>query len=432
MNVVHGIAWYAPESWGGTEQYVDGLAKSLASLGVTSTVLAAEASPRWREYDHRGTRVVRHPRWSGGQSRERLAEWFRTQQIDVYHLHSWSPDAGMAEIEAARDAGLATVLTVHIPAPVCARGTMMRWGSIACDGEIVERRCAGCWMQSRGVPMPVASAIAWLPEKTTALLAATLPKARFGHALRSRSDMRGRRASIERAGRTADRVVAVCDWLRDALLRNGVPADRLVVSRQAIEPGWADALRSATRSPRGGTRILCSGRWDPLKGQHVLVEAMRHVADESVRVRFVAPDAASPDAAAYRDRVIALTGGDSRIEYSSPESREALAAEYANADLLAVPSQWFETGPLVVLEAKAAGLPVLGSNLGGIAELVRPGVDGWLVPHAEARAWAGHIEDFARGTLQLSSSVEPLRTMNDVAKEMVGIYATRRRSGVAA
>ena len=147
---------------------------------------------------------------------------------------------------------------------------------------------------------------------------------------------------------------------------------------------------------------------------------------------FVAPDAASPDAAAYRDRVIALAGGDSRIEYSSPESREALAAEYANADLLAVPSQWFETGPLVVLEAKAAGLPVLGSNLGGIAELVRPGVDGWLVPHAEARAWAGHIEDFARGTLQLSSSVEPLRTMNDVAKEMVGIYATRRRSGVAA
>ena len=42
----------------------------------------------------------------------------------------------------------------------------------------------------------------------------------------------------------------------------------------------------------------------------------------------------------------------------------------ANFDLLAVPSQWMETGPIVVLEAHAVGTPVLGANLGGIAELV--------------------------------------------------------------
>ena len=45
----------------------------------------------------------------------------------------------------------------------------------------------------------------------------------------------------------------------------------------------------------------------------------------------------------------------------------------AGFDMLAVPSQWQETGPLVVFEAQALGVPVLGSDLGGIAELITPG-----------------------------------------------------------
>ena len=54
-------------------------------------------------------------------------------------------------------------------------------------------------------------------------------------------------------------------------------------------------------------------------------------------------------------------------------------------DVLAVPSQWLETGPLVVLEAFAAGTPVIGSDLGGIRELVSDGRDGLLVPHDDVR-----------------------------------------------
>jgi glycosyltransferase involved in cell wall biosynthesis len=57
-------------------------------------------------------------------------------------------------------------------------------------------------------------------------------------------------------------------------------------------------------------------------------------------------------------------------------------------DLLAVPSVCFETGPLVVLEGFAAGLPVVGSDIGGIAERVRHGESGWLVPVGNVDAWA--------------------------------------------
>ena len=62
-------------------------------------------------------------------------------------------------------------------------------------------------------------------------------------------------------------------------------------------------------------------------------------------------------------------------------------------DVVAVPSQGLETGPLVVLEAFAAGVPVLGSAIGGIADKVNDGVDGFLVrPFDSETEWASALE----------------------------------------
>lgn len=423
MKVVHGIAWYAPESWGGTEQYVAGLAASLASIGISSQVLAPASRMDWLEYEHFGTPVARHPRWPLPERREKLSAWFGASGADAFHLHSWTPECGFDELAAARDAGLATFLTVHIPGPVCARGTMLRWGSKPCDGEIREQRCAACWMQSNGVPAMAARAIAALPARQRPHPPTT---PRWLRAFSARADMRQRRRTIERIVEVADRVIAVCAWLHDALLRNGVPMDRLCLSRQAVDTDWISAVSAQQRRTADELRILCAGRWDSTKGQHVLADAMRHVRDSRVRLKFAAPAPATPESARYRDEVMRATAHDSRVEFHTPVDRRALAADFAAADVLAVPSQWFETGPLVVLEAKVARVPVLGSALGGIAELVRPGVDGWLVPHHDVRAWASFIEQIANGRLTASMPVEPVRSMDSVAREMAALYGSRR------
>jgi glycosyltransferase involved in cell wall biosynthesis len=94
-------------------------------------------------------------------------------------------------------------------------------------------------------------------------------------------------------------------------------------------------------------------------------------------------------------------------------------------DVLAVPSNYMETGPLVVLEAYAFGLPVMGADLGGIAERIRDGVDGWLLPFDDSRAWATAMRDVAldRANLRrLTGNILPSRTMADVASEMAEVY----------
>jgi glycosyltransferase involved in cell wall biosynthesis len=102
-----------------------------------------------------------------------------------------------------------------------------------------------------------------------------------------------------------------------------------------------------------------------------------------------------------------------------------VADSMSSFDLIAVPSRWLETGPLVVLEAFAAGVPVLGSDLGGIAESVRNGVDGALVRPGDIDAWSEVISRFAadrRLVAALRQNVRPPRTIDEVAREMSEVY----------
>jgi glycosyltransferase involved in cell wall biosynthesis len=78
-----------------------------------------------------------------------------------------------------------------------------------------------------------------------------------------------------------------------------------------------------------------------------------------------------------------------------------------------------------VFESFAAGVPVIGSRLGGIEENVRDGIDGILFKAGDAKELAGVIRRLLedRGLLaRLKSNIRPQRSMADVAVDMTKIY----------
>jgi glycosyltransferase involved in cell wall biosynthesis len=155
---------------------------------------------------------------------------------------------------------------------------------------------------------------------------------------------------------------------------------------------------------------------------HVLVDAFRRLprdTDAELLVHGLPLDSA------YERQVRRAAEGDPRIKFLGPVGRADVAAVIAGFDVLAVPSIWLETGPLVVLEALAAGTPVVGSDLGGIAEVVTPGSNGWLLPHGDVAAWAAWLGAYSRRTIQpLDDAVarQPPRSMGDVADDMIALY----------
>jgi glycosyltransferase involved in cell wall biosynthesis len=433
MNVVQALAWYFPDSVGGTEIYVSGLARELAARGIVSTIAAAASGAQSADYVRDGIAVHRYPCAENDLAARRgdapprdfkaFVAWLAAQPRGIYHQHSWTASCSFHHIAAAKSLGFKTVLTVHVPAYICLRGTMMEFGRDPCDGRVEAVRCAMCWSQGRGISESLAQALGRIPQFVSAAAYRSAGDSRLLTAVGARELVATRKRQIAAIAEASDRIVAVCGWLRDALRVNGVAESKLVLSRQGIDRAFA----APTMNSGGDVfRIGFLGRCDPVKGLAVLLEAVAMVPRDAKFELIVHAVANTDDDRKLRDVLLAKFAGDPRIKFLPPVPHAELPAVMASFDLLAVPSQWLETGPLVVLEAQACGVPVLGSDLGGIAELVTPGVDGQLVAFSDPAAWAAAIGDAVAGKLEcLGQAHAPrsVRTMADAASDMVALYA---------
>jgi glycosyltransferase involved in cell wall biosynthesis len=432
MRVIQTTGFYYPDSSGGTEAYIASLTTSLHTQGIECIVAAPLRSEEAIQSIHAGVDIFRYPvpeRWLRreiqGSEPPRLLhffeDWLRRQQADVYHQHSWTTGCGLWHLKAAKRIGLKTLLTVHVPGNLCMRGTLLYEGRAACDGRIVPEKCAACWLQSKGLPAVAARGLAKLPQPLGAL--EWLP--RIGSALTARTLAADRIQNLQAMSAMTDRIVAVCQWLHDALAANGVPARKLVLNRQGVaEP--SPRTSSKPGRPSGVVRFGFAGRWDPVKGVHVLVEAFKRLPQDLPVTLDVCATAHGRVGEKYRDRVQRSGLGDPRIRILPPIPHKEVAAFLSGLDAVAVPSQWLETGPLVVLEAFAAGTPVIGSALGGIRELVSAGRDGLLLPHDDVNAWTAAMLRLATDQAlleRLQKGIGPVRTMADVGGEMAALYS---------
>ena len=245
MNIIHALAWYFPESTNGTEVYVSGLVKELQALGVASRIAAAHDGTQSFDYVHDGVDVHRYPFAETDLAATRgerphhnfdvFVAWLKAQPRGIYHQHSWTTSCGLLHISAAKSLGFKTVLTIHVPGNICLRGTMMEFGSCPCDGHVEAERCAACWSQAQGLPRPAARALSRIPQIISRAAFRSGAENRLLTAVGARELAMERRRQIQAMAHIADRTVAVCGWLADALRSNGFTNEKLVLSRQGVD-----------------------------------------------------------------------------------------------------------------------------------------------------------------------------------------------------
>ncbi len=443
-RVAHCVGFYFPENVGGTEVYVHDLINSLADFSVESSVVAA-TDRLYEEYSWSGVPVLRYPsNWADIDENTSTASGKRLSKFqkiilqvhpDIFHLHSWTAGAGLKHLAQVADLGIPCIVTMHVPSALCLRGTMLLEGVRPCDGRIEEQRCTRCWAISRGLPNPAAYAVSQMPRiDLPAEMARRLGRA--GTVLSARSLVGVQKRDLHRMTELSERIIAPSHWVYAALAANDVPPQKILVSRQAVAESFVKRgrLRPARAQDGPFLRIGFVGRLEPYKGPHILLEAMRAISRD-VPIRLIV--AGSGTEPPYLRELEALASGDERIEFLGPVSHDELPAFLESIDVLAVPSNYMETGPLVVLEAYAFGVPVMGANLGGIAERVRDGVDGWLLEFNDSEAWARAIREAALDRTKVASraqNISVMRTMRDVASEMAAVYRDvlrpRRDAGV--
>ncbi len=354
-----------------------------------------------------------------------FADWLACQSPDVVHLHSLTRGVSIYHARCVKSIGAGLVHTIHVPGVTCARGTMMQWGKTPCDGLMQPQKCAACLLSARGFPQPLARFLAHTPDSASRMALASRVAA--AHVLGYRAYIEQRTARALEYLNLADHIVVVCQWLYDVMRRNGVPDAKLSLCRHGLSD---DVMRQSALARRERfvspvLRVGYVGRFDPIKGVHVLVAAVKRL-PASVPVQLkLHGRAQSDEECRYLDKLKSLAGGDSRIQFGGELTPENRVKALRELDLLAVPSVWFETGPFVVLEAFAAGLPVIGSRLGGVAELVRDGENGILVDAASINAWSATLENLSRSPVrvrELARKIPQVRRSQAVVEEMVRLY----------
>jgi glycosyltransferase involved in cell wall biosynthesis len=189
--------------------------------------------------------------------------------------------------------------------------------------------------------------------------------------------------------RLAGSVIAPSRFLAAMFARNGFPAERIEVVPYGLEAGAV--VRADVVRPRSPLRVGFAGVLSPWKAPHLAVEAVRKVAG-AIRLTVHG----RTDEYLFRDyiaRVLRAAEGDARISFPGAFGRERLGAVLADLDVLVVPSTWYENTPFVILEAFAAGVPVIASDLGGMAEIVRDGVNGFLFTAGDAESLASVLRE---------------------------------------
>ncbi|WP_280891982.1 glycosyltransferase family 4 protein [Streptomyces sp. LBL] len=197
--------------------------------------------------------------------------------------------------------------------------------------------------------------------------------------------------------RAVPAVIATSDWaVRRLVSHHGLAPDRVHVAA----PG-ADIAPLASGTD-GVSRLLCVAAVTPRKGQHRLVEALATVTDLPWSCVFVGGLGHDPEYVAGLRDLIDAYGLQDRLHLAGPQAGAELDASYASADLMVLAS-YAETYGMAVTEALARGIPVLATDVGGLAEAVGRapdgGVPGILVPPedpaalaAELRGWFGEAD----------------------------------------
>jgi glycosyltransferase involved in cell wall biosynthesis len=434
MKVLHVPFHYYPDSVGGTEVYTASLARHLRSRGLDVQIAAPGHNAA--HYVHDGIPVHRFGvteapgdlavLYGGGdaEANRQFADILDRTRPDLVHLHAMSPAVSVEILREVKSRHIPVIFTCHIPGIICPRGTLLHYGRQVCDGAWTLHKCSSCALQARGLPIALSAPLGAIPANVGRAIAASGLRGPLATALRMTELQTKRRRSLTEFLSQVDHVIAVSDWMRQVLRINGVPPEKITVCRHGSTQPAEAAPPGLRPGNREALRVAFIGRVDATKGLHVLIEAIEQQPQLPIRLD-VFP--VIQDSRAYTERLRRRAMKDSRIQFLSPVPNDQIVARLRGYDVLAVPSLVVETGPLVVYDAFAAGIPVLGSNRGGISELVTHQKDGLLVEPGNARAWADALAILAgdRDLLErLRAGVPFPRTMAAVAGEMLDLYAT--------
>ena len=289
----------------------------------------------------------------------RALKVIREFQPDILHVHNFFPTMSPAIFYAAHKTNVPVVLTLHNFRLICANGILFREGKV----------CEDCPTQHSFLP----------GVKHACYRDSSAGSAVVG-------SMAALHAVLGTWSHKVNRYIALTSFAASRLVPR-IPKDRI-----SIKPNFI-ADRNVGRGDGGFA--LFTGRLTEEKGLATLIQAdSMGLLPIPVHIVGDGPMRSSLEAAAAR------TG--SQLRLLGAMSRDEVAQKMRGAVVLLVPSIWYEGFPMVVVEALATGLPVVGSRIGSLAEILEEDITGSLHEPNDALSLIAALDNVLKDPAKLA------------------------------
>jgi glycosyltransferase involved in cell wall biosynthesis len=396
MRIALVVHKYPPASVGGTEIYTQNLARELSARNHQVFVFyrddrgsAGQTQVKWEQRD--GARLCQVLRAYDPETASPLAQFLDTflnadvEQAFGTFLDEARPDVVHFQhvallsyrlIGQAKNAGLPVLLTLHDYWFQCSVSQLVWPDAQVCRGKALGLNCARCVLTARVRP----SLLPFLRPLAAPLLQA-------------------RDALVKGAALKADRLISPSQFLIQKYIEVGFPPEGTVHLENGID---VERIRRYPHRPssKGRVRVIFLGSLAWQKGVHVLVEAFQGIPAEQAILRIYGSPAVFPD---YAERLHKMAD-PANTSFEGLVPNEEVGRVLADADLVVVPSLWYENSPVVIQEAFAAGVPVIASRIGALAEKIQHGANGFLFTPGDVEA----LRDVLKGLAENPARIENL------------------------
>jgi glycosyltransferase involved in cell wall biosynthesis len=242
------------------------------------------------------------------------------------------------------------------------------------------------------------------------------------------SDFFLRKLYIQRFFDLVDLFLAPSHFLAERYATWGVPRDRISVIENVVQPSQQRTTRANARNADELLRVGFFGQISSLKGINVLLEAAEILEEREVHniVLEIHGDYSGQPPEFQADFLARLAKVGRNVKYQGPYDQQRVDRLMQAVDLVVVPSIWWENSPVVIQEALRNRRAIICSDIGGMAEKVRDGIDGYHFPVGNSVALAAllmRVSERPDQLVELESAMQLPASIEEATDRYAQLYS---------
>ncbi len=349
---------------------------------------------------------------------EKIVKEFQPEVVHIQELESLS--AGIIDI--CKKHSIPTVMTLRNYWPLCPQRDLIDFNDRVCMDYQDGFKCRECNV------LPLTSRFRWMllaylgikkvPQSLTDMYSFYENfMSRYEETPQLRYFIQRRKQFVERLN--SIKLIALSTRVKEIYEMFGVCSDNITVINSS-----SDAIgfirREERKEPVDVIRFGYMGGIQRNKGVHIILDAFHEISGSEKCVLNIHGD--------YRSEYglsLVKKSRDPRVSFYGDYRYENLNNVLETIDVGIIPSVWEETGPQVAFEMLHAGIPVIGSNIGGIPDFVVDGVNGFLFEPGNSSDLADKMRRFIENpklVSEFSANTKPHKTLEEYTSEIMDFY----------